>query len=238
MKNKVLAAFSILAKDYEKNVDNESGYNAYYERPAMMKLLPSNMSGLNVLDAGCATSWYTEQFVKLGANVTAVDLSPEMVQAAKRRVGEKASIFVQDLSEPLPFRDETFHLIVSSLTLHYMDDWSSAFREFHRVMKRGGQLVFSVHHPFMDYTMFQRPDYFAQEWLVDEWKKKESGSVKVSFYRRPLHEIINATTEHFTLDRIVEPQPVGEFLEKLPMKSESYDYLMKNPHFLIVQAHK
>lgn len=72
MKNKVLEAYSKLARDYEKNVDTESGGNAYYEHPAMM-------------------------------------------EATKRRVGEKANVFAQDLGEPLPFKDETFHYIISSL---------------------------------------------------------------------------------------------------------------------------
>lgn len=38
MKEKVLEAYDKLARDYEKHVDTESGFNAYYERPAMMKL--------------------------------------------------------------------------------------------------------------------------------------------------------------------------------------------------------
>jgi SAM-dependent methyltransferase len=157
MKKKILEAYAKLAKDYEMHVDTQSGHNAYYERPAMMKLIPNNMNHLEVLDAGCAAGWYTEQFIKRGAQVTAIDLSPEMVEACERRNGDKAAIFTCDLAEPLPFNNETFDLIVSSLTLHYLDDWVPTFREFHRVMKPGGSLIFSVHHPFMDFTHFNRP---------------------------------------------------------------------------------
>jgi ubiquinone/menaquinone biosynthesis C-methylase UbiE len=114
MKEKVLEAYAKLAKDYEKHVDTESGHNAFYERPAMMKLMPSGMNQLAVLDAGCAEGWYTEQFIKLGAKVTAVDLSPEMVEACKRRIGNEAAVFSCDLAEPLPLKSETFNLIVSS----------------------------------------------------------------------------------------------------------------------------
>ncbi|GAA3409464.1 class I SAM-dependent methyltransferase [Paenibacillus hodogayensis] len=238
---KIIEAYDKLAKDYEKNVDTMSGHNAYYERPAMMKNMPMDMNQLVVLDAGCAAGWYTEQFIKLGAQVTAVDLSPEMVEACKRRVGDKAQVFTCDLAEPLPFENETFDLIVSSLTLHYIDDWAPTFREFHRVMKPGGSLIFSVHHPFMDFKHFDRPDYFSHELLKEIWNKKDSGPVEVTFYRRPLQEIINVTAEQFIIECIIEPQPSIDFKDN-PNASDWYkrwfDRLTTNPHFLIVKARK
>ncbi|MED4584949.1 class I SAM-dependent methyltransferase [Brevibacillus choshinensis] len=119
MKHVIMDAYSKLSRDYEKNVDTESGYNAYYERPPMLKQLPEDMSGLAALDAGCAAGWYTEQLFHRGAQVTAIDLSPEMIEATRRRVGEKANLLAHDLNDPLPFADESFHLIISSLTFAY-----------------------------------------------------------------------------------------------------------------------
>jgi len=241
MKEKVLEVYNKLAKDYEKHVDTQSGHNAYYERPAMMKLMPSDMNQLAVLDAGCAAGWYTEQFIKLGSQVTAIDLSPAMVEACKRRVGNEIAVFSCDLAETLPFKNETFDLIVSSLTLHYIDDWVPTFREFHRIMKPGGQLIFSVHHPFMDFRHFERPDYFAHELLKEIWDKKESGPVEVLFYRRPLQEILNVTSAQFLIDRIVEPQPDSDLKdqsESIDWYKRWFDRLSTNPHFLIVRARK
>lgn len=241
MKEKVLEAYEKLAKDYEIHVDIESGHNAYYERPAMMKLMPSDMRDLAVLDAGCAAGWYTEQFIKRGSQVTAVDLSPAMVEACKRRVGDETAVFSCDLAETLPFHNETFNLIVSSLTLHYIDDWAPTFREFHRILKPGGCLIYSVHHPFMDFKHFERPDYFAHELLKETWNKKESGPVEVTFYRRPLQEILNVTSAQFVIDRIVEPQPDIKFKDKpesMDWYKRWFDRLSTNPHFLIVKARK
>ncbi|MFD0678307.1 MULTISPECIES: class I SAM-dependent methyltransferase [unclassified Paenibacillus] len=241
MKEKVLEVYDKLAKDYEIHVDTQSGHNAYYERPAMMKLMPTHMNQLAVLDAGCAAGWYTEQFIKLGAQVTAVDLSPAMVEACKRRVDNEAGVFTCDLTDTLPFKDETFNLIVSSLTLHYIDDWVPTFREFHRVMKPGGHLIFSVHHPFMVFKHFEKPDYFAHELLMEIWNKKESGPVEVTFYRRPLQEIINVTSAQFVIDQIVEPQPDLDLRDKpesIDWYNQWFDRLSTNPHFLIVKAQK
>lgn len=241
MKEKVIKAYDKLAGDYERHVDSQSGHNAYYERPAMMHLLPANMEQMTVLDAGCAAGWYTEQFLKRGARVTAVDLSPAMVEACKRRVGNEATVFACDITEDLPFEDEVFDLIVSSLTLHYIEDWAPTFREFQRVLKPGGSLIYSVHHPFMDVKHFDRQDYFARELLTEVWNKPESGPVEVSFYRRPIQEIINVTSSRFRIDQLIEPQPSladKDNPEAKEWMAKWYDRLMMNPHFLIVKAQK
>ncbi|MGE7824045.1 class I SAM-dependent methyltransferase [Paenibacillus sp. NPDC093718] len=241
MKEKVIEAYDKLAGDYERHVDSQSGHNAYYERPAMIHLLPANMEQMTVLDAGCAAGWYTEQFLKRGARVTAVDLSPAMVEACKRRVGNEATVFACDITEELPFEDEAFDLIVSSLTLHYIEDWAPTFREFQRVLKPGGSLIYSVHHPFMDVKHFDRQDYFARELLTEVWNKPESGPVEVSFYRRPIQEIINLTSSRFRIDQLIEPQPSladKDNPEAKEWMAKWFDRLMTNPHFLIVRANK
>ncbi|MBX4149017.1 class I SAM-dependent methyltransferase [Paenibacillus lautus] len=241
MKEKVIKAYDKLAGDYERHVDSQSGHNAYYERPAMIHLLPANMEQMTVLDAGCAAGWYTEQFLKRRARVTAVDLSPAMIEACKRRVGNEATVFACDITEDLPFEDEAFDLIVSSLTLHYIEDWAPTFREFQRVLKPGGSLIYSVHHPFMDVKHFDRQDYFARELLTEVWNKPESGPVEVSFYRRPIQEIINVTSSRFRIDQLIEPQPSladKDNPEAKEWMAKWYDRLMMNPHFLIVKALK
>jgi SAM-dependent methyltransferase len=198
----------------------------------MMKLIPRNLSDKNVLDAGCAAGWYSEQFTSRGANVTGMDLSPEMVKAAQRRLGDKAEIICHDLQKELPFKDHTFDFIVSSLTLHYIKDWSYTFSELSRVLKPTGELLFSVHHPFMDFTRFKCEDYFRNEPLTENWSK-QGVSIYVSFYRRPLQDITHKTTQFFYLQEIVEPKPQEIMRDK---NQKAFDYLMTNPHFLIVKA--
>ncbi|GGA28365.1 class I SAM-dependent methyltransferase [Psychrobacillus lasiicapitis] len=234
MNDKVKEAYNQLANDYEHNVDTKSLFNTEYERPAMMKLLPTDVRDKHVLDAGCAAGWYTSQFVNLGAVVTATDISPKMVEATKRRIGEKAEVFCLDLEKELPFENESFDVIVSSLVLHYIKDWSNPFSEFLRILKPNGTLLFSVHHPFMDIKLSENGDYFSTEYIVDQWKR-EGKLIDVPFYRRPLQEILSETISYFSLEKIVEPQPTKEFQVKEP---EKYEKLMRNPHFFIVKAVK
>ncbi|KQL32471.1 class I SAM-dependent methyltransferase [Psychrobacillus sp. FJAT-21963] len=234
MNNRVKETYNQLADDYEHNVDTNSPFNTQYERPAMMNLLPSDLRNNKVLDAGCAAGWYTKQLIHLGAVVTATDISPKMVEATKRRVGEAASVFCIDLGEKLPFEDETFDWIISSLVLHYIKDWSSTFKEFQRILNPGGKLLFSVHHPFMDFKLSENGDYFSNEFIIDQWER-EGKMIEVPFYRRPLQMILNDTLVHFFIEQIIEPQPTEEFKMNEP---EKYERLMKNPHFMIVKAIK
>jgi len=234
MKSKVKETFNQLAPIYETSVDTTSLYNSEYERPAMLAQLPVDLTGMKVLDAGCAAGWYTLQLKNRGARVAAADISPEMVRSAKRRIGEAAEIICLDLEEDLPFQNESFDIILSSLTLHYMKDWQKPFDEFQRVLKPNGIFLFSVHHPFLDVNWLENADYFNRQLIVDQWNK--DGKVfNVPFYRRPLAEIMNSTLLHFWIEQVIEPLPTPRFKELSPA---SYERLLKRPQFLILKARK
>ena len=234
MKERVIQAYNQLADDYEFNVDQRSIYNTEYERPGMIKQLPTDLHNLRVLDAGCAAGWYTSQLLSAGATVTAIDVSPKMVEATKRRVKDKANVLCLSLEGKLPFEDNSYDLIVSSLVLHYLKDWNQTLKEFHRILKPGGQLLFSVHHPSMDVKLSKEGDYFSHELIVDQWER-EGKIIDMPFYRKPMQSIINETLTYFTLDALIEPQPTMEFQKR---DRKGYHKLMTTPHFLIIKARK
>ncbi|WP_394184767.1 class I SAM-dependent methyltransferase [Metabacillus halosaccharovorans] len=234
MEISVKAAYDQLASDYEYNVDTKNAFNAYYERPAMVNLLPADLTNMKVFDAGCAAGWYTAKLLELGAEVTATDISKEMVAATQRRVGNRAKVLNLDLEKELPFENESFDYVISSLVIHYIKDWDKTFCEFQRMMKPGGILQFSIHHPFMDIKFSTNQEYFSKELIVDQWERKGK-LIDVPFYRRPLNEIINKTLDYFSIEGIVEPKPTLEFKSLNP---ESYERLIKQPNFLIIKAIK
>lgn len=230
---------SIAFNDYEAFAEayvtttNSNAYNAYYERPAMFSLLP-NVEYKRVLDAGCAGGAYAEWLVNHNASVVAIDVSPKMVQLTQQRLGNRVQVYQADLSQPLTFLpDNSFDIVVSSLTLHYIKDWDSVFKEFHRLLFPSGLLFFSTQHPL---TGFQagKDDYFATELIEEEWTGFGNSPVRVRFYRRPLSAITSSLANTgFIIEQIIEPRPVEECKRLNP---KSYQKLSTTPWFLIIQA--
>ena len=54
--------------------------------------------------------------------MTGFDKSAGMIELARRRLGDDADLQVADLGSPLPFPDDTFDDVTSSLVLHYLED--------------------------------------------------------------------------------------------------------------------
>ena len=75
-------------------------------------------------------------------------------------------------------------------------------------------------------------NYFITKLYKEKWEKG-GVVVDVQFFHRPLQEIINTTTKYFNLECLVEPTPEESFKEK---DLDNYNYLSKNPHFLIIKA--
>ncbi len=227
--------YAEFAEAYVKHTEFSS-HNAYYERPAMFSIL-SNLKFNRVLDAGCAGGIYAEWLLNRGADVVAIDINQKMVEFTKQRINNRGRVYQADLNRPLAFlNDNSFDLIVSSLTLHYLADWTKVFREFNRILLPEGLLLFSTHHPFLDYLLFEKTDYFAQELIEDEWQSFGDKPVKVRFYRRPLNSMIDSLTNAvFAVENIIEPRPTEECKQLYP---QEYEKLSTKPWFLIILARK
>jgi SAM-dependent methyltransferase len=228
--------YDSIADAYAGRID-EAPHNALYERPAMLGIMP-DVAGLRILDAGCGNGWYAERLLDLGAEVDAIDGSAVMVQHARTRLADRLAkdgagrltVRHADLMDPLPFESERFGGIVCPLVMHYIADWRPTLREFRRVLKNDGWLLFSTHHPATEMARYAPENYFKVEHVVDTWKWLGN----VEFYRRPLTEISSSLTDGgFYIDRLVEPIPTEEFRA---VKPESFADLMRQPEFLIVLA--
>jgi SAM-dependent methyltransferase len=79
--------------------------------------------------------------------VIGVDLSPRMIDEAKRRCQGRGRFLVADLAEPLPLEPRSLDGITSSLVLHYVRDWSVPLRSFASALRPGGWAVISLDHP-------------------------------------------------------------------------------------------
>jgi SAM-dependent methyltransferase len=178
--------------------------NAYYERPAMLKLA-GDVRGRRMLDAGCGSGPLAAVLQARGASVTGIDSSAAMVELARQRLGEAVALHVARLGDPLPFADGAFDDVVASLVLHYLRDWTAALSELRRVLRQGGRLILSVHHPIIFKVLHPELDYFA----LTEWSEEYTFSGQpavLSAWHRPLHAMTDAFTDAgFRVATISEP---------------------------------
>jgi SAM-dependent methyltransferase len=211
-------------------------FNDYYERPAMYELL-GDVAGQRVLDAGCGPGDYAQWLLHHGATVTAIDSSPRMVDLTRERLGDAVETRRADLNEPLTFINaEHIDTILCSLVLDYIEDWDRLFKEFGRVLRPSGRLVFSVHHPFfvdLKVNVDINETYLAVEQVEEDWLPF---GFTIPAYRRPLSAMSESLCRaRFTIERIVEPRPTEGCRKTFP---EFFDRLSKHPVFLCFAAAK
>jgi SAM-dependent methyltransferase len=226
-------AYDKLADEYAKRVDKKP-FNAYLEMPATLSLIPE-VKGKKVLDAGCGTGRYTEWLLDNGAEVIGLDASPKMLQHAIRRVGQRAVLKLHDLREPLTFlENDSIDLIIASLVLDYIQNWTPILNEFNRVLMRDGSLVISVGHPTLDFIKdLGMKDYWSIE-FTETWWKGFGEPVLVPAYRRPLQAITGAFHEAgFLIENLVESRPTEDFRKVDP---DGFEDVKWRPSFISIKG--
>lgn len=97
---------------------------------------------MHVLEVGCGTGLFTERFAATGCQLTAVDLSPDLLEIARNRVKHRDNVNF----ELRPFEEcreiGPFDAIVGSSVLHHLD-LDQALVNMLELLKPGGRLVFA-----------------------------------------------------------------------------------------------
>ena len=106
-------------------------------------------SGRRVLDAACGTGVVSVTAARLGARVTGLDLTPELLERARenaRIAGVEIDWHEGDV-EKLPFGDATFDFVLSEFGHIFAPRPEVAIGEMLRVLKPGGTIAFSTWPP-------------------------------------------------------------------------------------------
>ncbi|GAB3652175.1 class I SAM-dependent methyltransferase [Glycomyces tarimensis] len=91
--------------------------------------------------------------------LTGVDVSADMIDAARRNLGDTAAVRTADVAA-LPFDPESFDVVVASFTAHHWDDPLAGAAEIARVLRPGGRmLVYDFDRA--PYEALARPDRFG-----------------------------------------------------------------------------
>ena len=188
------------------------GLNDLLEIPAMNAVLPA-VEGLRVVDLGCGEGGFAVRLAGRGAEVVAVDASEQMLAAAEQHPRVRyVRADLADFDLPAGCAD----LVVSSLALHYVEDFAGLVGRVARWLTPGGSFALSIEHPVVTAPMAAAEcvvDDYADEgprqraWFVD-------GVIK---YHRTIGTILGVLRRHgFRLEVVDEPLPTAEQVERQP----------------------
>lgn len=231
-----LEAYEELAERYSEHAEQKAE-NGYIEHPAMRKQL-GEVQGLHILEAGCGPGFLSKYLYDHRAErVVSFDVSPKMIELAKARIGKKAECHVADMALPLNFiKENEFDLVVSSLAIDYVFDWSVPLKEFYRSLKKGGRLIFSIQHPLGSYNWYKPKSDFGVQLVEAHWRGFGGKPVRMPDYYRSFSEVINPLLKAgFQLKEIVEAKPIAELKEYQPERYKKYEHMAT---FMILEAKK
>lgn len=106
------------------------------------------LKGKKLLDIACGTGVLTEQFVRMGADVTAIDLTPKAVELTKKRLDlyHLNAVVMEADAQQMPFADNTFDFVCAWGCLMHMPETEKAISEIHRILKPGGKMLAMMYH--------------------------------------------------------------------------------------------
>jgi ubiquinone/menaquinone biosynthesis C-methylase UbiE len=102
--------------------------------------------GKRWLDVGCGTGELAFMAAATGAEVTGSDLSPTLVETARRQADERAvdaTFEVADV-EALPYDEASFDIVTSSVGAIFAPDHATVAAELARVCRPGGELALTA----------------------------------------------------------------------------------------------
>jgi 2-polyprenyl-3-methyl-5-hydroxy-6-metoxy-1,4-benzoquinol methylase len=191
-----------------------------------MKMLSGHLKhGMNVLELGCGTGLFTCELARSGADVVAIDVSPELLEIAKANSSAPNVRYEIQNAYQLRYPDAIFDSVVGSSVLHHLEI-EDALREIYRVLKPGGAIYFT--EPNM-----LNPQIAIQKNIP--WIKQKLGDSpdETAFFRWPLRRLLEQTgyrdiridpfdflhpkTPVAVIDRM---NAIGRFLENVPVVSE------------------
>ena len=113
-------------------------------RALMLSRLPDDLNGVRVLDAGCGAGQMTAELAARGAHVTAVDISPQLVEIARKRLPPEHAHRVTFASGDMTANHGPQDFVVAMDSLIYYDT-SDITNALHLLAQRTSEaVVFTV----------------------------------------------------------------------------------------------
>ena len=220
-----LEAYEKIAEGFSERAPAKAE-NAYIEQPAMRNAV-GNVRGMKIFEAGCGPGILAEYLIHEGAKVVGFDVSPKMIELAKSRVPHNATFFVADMAKHLPIeQDGQFDMVVASLSIDYIHDWSIPLSEFYRLLKPKGKFIFTIQHPIGSWNWYKPTSAFGVQYVEASWKGFTDEPVTMPDYYRSFSEVINPLiTAGFKILKVEDLKPIDALRTLDPYKFGKYSKL-------------
>lgn len=99
-----------------------------------------------IVELGCGRAYDSRYLLEKGfQNITVCDFSKEAIEIVKKEVPQLKTL-VFDMKEGLPFKDQSIHVLIADLSIHYFDTKTTTFliNELYRVLKPNGIFIARV----------------------------------------------------------------------------------------------
>lgn len=230
---------------YQRLRENAVNANNLFEIPALLSMMP-DLKGKRVLDLGCGFGEHCKLFIDSGAEkVVGLDISLKMLEVARRENSDPKIEYVHMPMEDIAQISESFDVVVSSLALHYVEDFAGVVKNIYALLNTDGVFIFSQEHPMV--TCHSG----GSRWTRDENGEKIHVNLSnygiegereatwfvdhVKVYHRTFSTIVNTLLDAgFSIENMVEPLPTPELLERYP----DYKDLLHKPDFLLLKVKK
>jgi ubiquinone/menaquinone biosynthesis C-methylase UbiE len=125
-------------------------YHQYTSIDPVVKKMIGPVRGKTVIEVGCGNGYFARYFAKRGADVTAIDATPRMIELSeaeesKHPMGIK--FLKRDAARLSGVKSKSFDFALASMSLMDIKDAKGAIKELGRVLRPHGQFIFSIVHP-------------------------------------------------------------------------------------------
>ena len=189
------------------------------------------------LDVGCGEGRFCRMLQRHGIDVTGIDPTPPLLEAAHAR--DPKGAYIEGTAERLPFPDGTFDLVVSYLTLIDIPDIEAAIPEMARVLAPGGALLIANLNSFntacIETGWVKGSDGRHLYYPIDNYLEEHSTwidyrGIRIRNYHRPLSTYMRLLLDAgLRLTYFQEPAPIPGVN---PGKAASY---RRVPWFLVME---
>jgi ubiquinone/menaquinone biosynthesis C-methylase UbiE len=201
-----MPAYDEVAEAYSRTLDPEG---AGLADPILTELI-GDVAGQDVLSLACGQGQDARLLARLGATVTGVDISGEMLRHARRHEAAepRGVTYLQgDVQDLAALANGSFDGVVCHMALMDIPDLAATIRSVGRVLTDGGWFVFSIVHPCYHPHVEILSDYL----LDHRYRKvKPVDWLPPHAYHRPLGAYVDELAQTgFRLERVVEEHMAG-----------------------------